>query len=83
MKDPDFRAEVSVIKTKGETEYGVRGSVRIDAFERRSRDVVCIYDLKTGYSGFSNARMVEMFYNAQKLFPSAQSFFMIEVRPNQ
>jgi len=45
--------------------------------------VVCIYDLKTGYSGFSNARMVEMFYNAQALFPSAQSFFMIEVRPGQ
>lgn len=83
LNDPDFRAEVSVIKSQGLVNYGERGSVRIDAFERRSREVVCIYDLKTGYSGFSNARMVEMFYNAQKLFPSAQSFFMIEVRPNQ
>lgn len=55
--DPDFRAEVSLLKTLQETggppgnpqsaTYGESGSVRIDVLENTRTGTVCVYDIKT------------------------------------
>lgn len=90
QQDPNFRAEVSYLKTKDETEnesleearYGQKGSVRIDVLENIPEEQrVCVYDIKTGASRFMPARMDEIAETVRKNFPSAQSFVVIEVRP--
>lgn len=79
----DLTAEVSFLKGMEEN-YGVEGTVRIDALERvRERpDTVCIYDIKTGRSGLSFPRMLEMVVNSRKAFGNQiRHFIVTEVRP--
>jgi hypothetical protein len=82
--DPDFKAEVSAIKSELEpredpnygvnkpklkAKYGQRGTVRFDAYEnRRKISTVCVYDPKTGKRGLSFPRMTELAKAAFKLF---------------
>ena len=82
--DPDFKAEVSAIKSelearedpnyavnkpKLDAKYGQRGTVRFDAYEnRRKISTVCVYDPKTGKRGLSFPRMTELAKAAFKLF---------------
>ncbi len=83
-KDPNFRPEVSVVKSKEEDQdYGTRGSVRMDAYENRPQDsTACIYDPKTGKRGLSLPRMAELVVNAKSFF-GANRIIVIEVRPGQ
>src|SRR5262249_50634615 len=59
LKDPKLRTEVSLLKTlqetgkpprpeRQETEYGTKGSIRVDVLETTDSDSVCVYDIKTG-----------------------------------
>jgi hypothetical protein len=78
--DPDFRAEVSATKS-GEVRYGTKGSIRVDVFENPKTGIVCIYDIKTGESGLSFARMRELATKASTLYPGTQRIIVSEVRP--
>lgn len=83
--DGYLKAEVSFLKG-WEDDYGVKGTIRIDAFERVSKrpDTVCIYDIKTGRSGLSFPRMLEMVVNSQKAFNGQiRHFIVTEVRPTR
>jgi hypothetical protein len=83
--DPNFRAEVSAIKSRLEAKYGEKDSVRIDAYENhREISTVCVYDPKTGKRGLSLPRMTELAEAAFSLFKYVpQHFIVIEVRPGQ
>lgn len=81
LNDPNFRAEVSLIKSTREARYGERGSIRIDVMERVDETTVCVYDIKTGNAYLDLARMNEIYLNVQKRFPGAQRIIVTEVRP--
>lgn len=88
-RDPDFRAEFSVLKSKAEN-YGVSGTKRIDVFENpRNGNVciydgnVCIYDIKTGNSQLSAGRMLELASQVSFLYPGTQRIVVTEVKPGQ
>ncbi|QCK86620.1 hypothetical protein E8L99_13065 [Phreatobacter aquaticus] len=77
--DPDFRAEFSLIKSE-EAGYGQLGSIRIDVFERTKNDVVCVYDIKTGQSGLTSARIAEIAGNVASIYRTKR-FTITEIRP--
>jgi hypothetical protein len=83
--DPNFKAEVSVIKSRLEARYGEKDTVRIDAYENREEiSTVCVYDPKTGKRGLSFPRMTELAETAHRLFENKpRHIIVIEVRPGQ
>jgi hypothetical protein len=88
--DPNFRPEVSLLKTLDETgelpekiPYGTKGSVRIDVLENTDTNRVCIYDIKTGKSGLTPSRIAELARTVYLRYPKARSFLVIEVRPQR
>jgi hypothetical protein len=81
-RDPDFRAEYSVLKSK-DAGYGQLGSKRIDVYENPRNGNVCIYDIKTGKAGLSPGRMLEIASNTAFLYPGTQKIFIMEVRPGR
>ncbi len=84
--DDNYRAEVSLIKSKLEqdADYGELDSVRIDALENRPEtSTVCVYDPKTGKRGFRPSRMTELAQTVLRVYPKTQRIFVIEVRPGQ
>ena len=76
----DFRAEISFIKGKQEG-YGKKDSIRIDVLEQRDDSVVCVYDIKTGWSGLTPARMLEIASNVHKNYETT-NFVLTETRPS-
>ncbi len=82
LKDPNFRAEVSISKTKNET-YGTPGSIRIDVLENVGNGTVCVYDIKTGRSGLSAARSVELVGTVFSRYPGTNRILLIETRPRR
>lgn len=80
LDDLNFRAEVSAIKSIGEN-YGKRGSVRVDVLENVGDGTVCVYDIKTGKSGLTPARMAEIANNVHSLYPGTKRTLVIEARP--
>lgn len=90
-KDPNFRAEISLLKTLEETgkpedqeaSYGRPGSVRVDVLENTEDNTVCVYDIKTGTSGLSPARFAEISRTVYLRFPETQRIIVIEVRPGR
>lgn len=80
VKDVNFRAEVSFLKNREEN-YGRKGSIRIDVYERREDGTVCVYDIKTGKSGLSPRRMDEIAKNVLKVYPEVRRIIVTEVRP--
>jgi hypothetical protein len=81
MKDPNFRSEVSYLKMKEEKVYGTPGSIRVDVLEQRSDRTVCVYDIKTGKSGLSTARLGEIAKNVYGAYPETNRIIITEVRP--
>ena len=79
-RDLDFRAEYSLIKSKA-ADYGERGSIRVDVLERVNSDTVCVYDIKTGDRGLGAARMDEIAFNVNRLYPGTRRVIVIETRP--
>lgn len=79
LRDPDFRAEVSALKS-GDSRYGLPGTVRVDVFEHVGNGTTCIYDIKTGDKGLSAARMVELASTATLIYPDTRRIVVTEVR---
>jgi hypothetical protein len=81
--DPNFRAEVSFIKSKEES-YGEPGTKRIDALEKRKRHpTVCVHDIKTGKSKLSLPRMLELATHVQHRYPGTQQIIVTQVSPKR
>jgi len=84
LHDPNFRAEVSRLKGhEDDVRHGTKGSIRIDVIENAGGGTVCVYDIKTGTSGLSPARMAEIAHAAFKHFPNTQGIIVTEVRPRR
>lgn len=83
LDDPDFRAEVSLIKSKLAS-YGQKGSTRLDVYENTRKDgTVCIHDGKTGDASFSFAEMKRQLFNAYAYYPGTKRVVFTEVRPSE
>lgn len=80
--DPNFRAEVSLLKSEDEN-YGVIGTRRIDVYENPRTGTVCVYDIKTGRSGLKPPRMLELASTVQYHYPGTQRIIVTEVRPRR
>jgi hypothetical protein len=78
--DPNFRAEVSAIKSQVER-YGTQGTVRVDVIENVGAGTVCVYDIKTGKTELSPARMSEIATNVQQVYPGTQRIIVIQTKP--
>ena len=78
--DPNLQPEKSVIKSIP-ADYGDKGSIRIDVFENVGDGTVCVYDIKTGESRLSLARMKEIANNAHSLYPGTKKLLVIEKKP--
>jgi hypothetical protein len=91
--NPDFKAEASLLKLQEEmkengvvyrgnwTDYGIKNSIRIDVFEKRDEQTVCVYDIKTGRSGLSPARRAAILAHVHGTYPGATHIVIAEVRP--
>ena len=82
LGDPNFRAEVSAIKSVAES-YGMRGSVRVDVLENVDDKTACVYDIKTGRAGLTAARSAEIASEVHSLFGPKQRIIVIETRPKR
>jgi len=77
--DPNFKSEVSIRKS---VEDGVAGSIRIDVFDKHDeRDLICVYDIKTGQRGLSKARFDEIKRKVTEAYGKNTRFIISEVRP--
>ncbi len=85
QRDPDFKAEVSILKSETASrfsDYGQLNTVRIDVLERVDAQTVCVYDLKTGRAGLSVSRSSEIAREVYKAFGRVhQRVIVTEVRP--
>jgi hypothetical protein len=81
-RDPDFRAEASVIKSR-DAGYGLLGSRRVDILENPRTGTVCVYDIKTGGRGLSGPRAIELASSVSFYYPGTQRIIVTEVRPNR
>jgi hypothetical protein len=82
LRDPNFRAEVSVLKSRNE-DYGFLGSKRIDVLENTEKDSVCVYDIKTGRAGLLPGRSLEIANEIHNYFGPGKRIIVIEVRPKK
>lgn len=80
LDDPDFRAEVSVLKSLDET-YGTKDSVRVDVLENVDGLTVCVYDIKTGKSRLLKGRAAEIARKVFESYRTARRIIVIETRP--
>ncbi len=83
LLDPDFRAEVSFLKSRAADYYGQRGSIRIDVLERSKDDTVCVYDIKTGEAALGPWRSFEMVDRVRHAFPRWRRMIITEIRPTR
>lgn len=85
-KDPNYRAEVSYWKMREDHVYGRKDSIRVDVFENAGRNVVCVYDIKTGQSrrsGLGFGRMLEIAKHVLGAYPHVERVIITEVRPHR
>ena len=82
LKDPNFRAEVSILKTDAET-YGTKDSIRVDVLERVGDGTVCVYDIKTGRSVLTPGRMAEISGRVLNIYRDTTRMIVTEVRPGK
>lgn len=66
-----------------EVRYGDPDSKRVDVYENPHTGTVCVYDIKTGESRLSFARMRELATNVGKLYPETTRIVVTEVRPTR
>jgi hypothetical protein len=88
MNDPDLRSEVSYLKAAEEDDgskkvyRGMKGTIRVDVYEDTQKGTACVYDIKTGRSGLSKARIIEIVTNVYKR-SKPERIIITEVRPQQ
>jgi hypothetical protein len=61
--------------------YGLAGSLRLDVLEDVGNGVICVYDLKTGKSGLTPARMREIGQSVHKNFGMVNRILIIPIQP--
>ena len=61
--------------------YGEKGSIRVDVLENRGNGTVCVYDIKTGQSGLSPARMAEIAGTVFRTYAGTKRIIVTEIRP--
>jgi hypothetical protein len=83
LLDKDFKAEVSLLKSGGNTYYGERGNIRVDVLENVRNGTVCVYDIKTGDRGLSLPRSLEIAKTVRWNYPSTSRIIVIETRPRR
>lgn len=95
LGDPNFVSEFSLLKTRDEVgapslpklledfRYGREGSIRIDVLENTGTGTVCVYDFKTGRSGLTAARSIEIAKAVSRRFEGVRNILVTEVRPSQ
>ncbi|MFG1397606.1 hypothetical protein [Roseixanthobacter pseudopolyaromaticivorans] len=95
LGDPNFVSEFSLLKARDEVgprflselledpRYGKEGSIRIDVLENTGTGTVCVYDFKTGRSGLTAARSIEIAGAVSKNFQGVQNILVTQVRPSQ
>ena len=83
LRDSNFVAEKSLLKTNEEARYGDKDSIRVDVLENVGDGTVCVYDIKTGKSGLSLARTVEIAENVKRNYSDARRIVVTEVRPGR
>ncbi|MEP9366396.1 hypothetical protein [Xanthobacter sp. VNH20] len=95
LRDPNFVSEFSLLKTRDEVgalslpklledfRYGREGSIRIDVLENTGTGTVCVYDFKTGRSGLTAARSIEIAKAVSRRFEGVRNILVTEVRPSQ
>jgi hypothetical protein len=81
LKLQEEMKENGVVKSAKNTEYGTKNSIRIDVFEKRDEQTVCVYDIKTGRSGLSPARRAAILAHVHGTYPSVTHIVIAEVRP--
>jgi hypothetical protein len=97
MDGKNFLAEYSIIKALQEnpalTEeqarkeleagYAQGGTIRIDILENVNGEnrLICVYDIKTGKSHLTPARMKEIARVVARRFPNSQQIIIMESRP--
>lgn len=83
----DLRAEVSASKIAAETAgtlpppYGYPRTIRIDAVEYRKDGTVCVYDFKTGKSGMTRQRFLEIGRGGLSYVDKPMRAIVIQIRP--
>lgn len=77
LEDPNLKTEVSLLKRVEESPLDL-SAVRVDVLENRGIGPICVYDLKTGRRGLSNARTIEF---ATRLLRYGRPIIVIELRP--
>lgn len=94
LLNPNLQSEVSILKTLEETgelpklsspfsQYGERGSIRIDVLENAGNSTVCVYDIKTGNRPLSVARMREIAQTVAVRFGGIRRIIVTETRPRR
>lgn len=81
LEDNNFRAEVSLLKTREALYYSQKDSIRVDVFERVNGDTVCVYGIKTGTAGLTAARFQEIAARAFEIYGKPARLVITEVRP--
>lgn len=78
-----YAQEVAGDKKYGEdgVRYGLTGSLRLDVLEKVGNGVICVYDLKTGKSGLSPARMLEIGQSVHRNFGDVYRIIIIPIQP--
>jgi hypothetical protein len=61
---------------------GTEDTVELDIYERVSKDLVCIYDIKAGKKGLFPGRMSELAESVARKYPEIKWFFVIQIRPS-
>jgi hypothetical protein len=89
--NPAFVSETSFLKAvqdgaaatgRVSAGYGERGSIRIDVLEKNQYNTICVYDIKTGKSGLTPARMREIARSVRRKYGGDRwRIVVIEVRP--
>lgn len=82
LKDPNFQAEVSVLKST-KVKYGTPGSKRIDTYKRERETTICAYDLKTENAILDSDRIIEIAVNAWNAFQNMEKLIIAQVKPFQ
>lgn len=86
-KNPNFRAEISALRGEiagdGARRYGLRDTLRADVVEKASETTACGYDLKTGNAILGPKRAAELVTLMKRLYPNAQRFIIMQMKPRK
>jgi hypothetical protein len=80
----NLSAEISFVDYHEQSvPYGTKGSSRLDILEDRRKDMgaICVYDMKTGATGLTAARLTRIGKLVAKVFRDTTLFYVIQIGP--